>query len=111
MLLVNSLSCWSWSFSSWSQLQHLHGLVLSKSPVAGSLTGEEAVPWVKQACVTRVPCGLVLQSCLGTVLHRLDSQLCNLAGPSLPVEVQFYLHGKLNLESLNREKEVPCLLT
>lgn len=32
VLPVNALSCWK--FCSWSQLQHLHGLVLSKSPVA-----------------------------------------------------------------------------
>lgn len=58
--------------------------MLSKSPVAGSLTGEEAVPWVEQACVTRVPCDLFLQSCLGTVLYRLDSQVAVQSGWAFP---------------------------
>lgn len=57
--------------------------------------------------MTRVPCDLVLQSCLGTVLHRLDSQLCNQAGPSCGNAV-LPEWGIVNLK--NRDKKVRCLL-
>lgn len=42
-------------------------LCLAKTPVARSMTGEQAMPWVKQACVTGEPRDLLLRLCLGTV--------------------------------------------
>lgn len=67
MLPVNAFRCWSWSSSYWSQLRPLHVLVSCKNSCCWEWTSEQAMPWVKQACVTRDPRDLVLWSCPGIV--------------------------------------------
>lgn len=111
-------------------------LCLAKTPVAGSMTSEQAMPCVKQACVTGEPCDLLLRACPGAVEQccaGLTASCCRQAGvgvlsycpraralqrwrtpTSLAVEVRLYPSvelGAVNLNCLCREKKMPYLLT